>query len=85
MTNTLSISDARANLPNLVDRVATNLDRFMITVSGQPRAVVLSVEELESLEETAEVLSIPDAKKSITRGLREAKNRQGLPLTKVLR
>ena len=31
------------------------MDRVTITVNGKPKAVVLSPEELESLEETAEI------------------------------
>ena len=39
--------------------------RITITVNGKPKAVVLSPEELESLEETAEVLAIPNIKKNL--------------------
>jgi len=47
MTNLVAISDARANLPELVSKVNKNMDRVIITVNGQPKAVVLSPEELE--------------------------------------
>lgn len=85
MNNYISISDARAKLPTLIDDVSNNLDRFLITVNGQPKAAVLSFEELESLEETAEVLAIPKAKESIRRGLRQMKRRQGIPLDKIVK
>lgn len=65
MSNLISISDARANLPDLVDKVSDYMDRITITVNGQPKATLVSAEELESLEETAEVLAIPNIKKSI--------------------
>jgi len=66
MTNNIAISDARANLPDLVTKINKNLDRAIITVNGQPKAVIVSIDELESLEETAEVLSsIPGIKKDI--------------------
>lgn len=73
MANTVAISDARANLPNLVNKVAKNMDRVFITVNGKPKAAVISLEELESLEETAEVLAIPGALKSIKRGRAQIK------------
>ncbi len=57
MTNTFAISDARAKLPELVTKVNKNLERAIITVNGQAKAVIVSIDELESLEETAEVLS----------------------------
>jgi len=73
MTNLVAISDARANLPELVNRVNKNLDRVVITINGQPKAVLLSEEELESLEETAEILAIPGAKESIKKGKKQIK------------
>ena len=77
----MSISDVRANLPDLVSKVNNSLSRVIITVNGQPKAVLVSSEELESLEETAEILAIPGAKKSIKEGLREAKKDQGTPIS----
>ena len=82
--NTLAISDVRANLPSLVDKVDKYMDRVLITVNGKPKAAMLSMDELESLEETAEILAIPGARASIKRGLAQAKRHQGTPLRKLL-
>lgn len=49
------------------------MDRIVITVKGQPKATLISAEELESLEETAEILSIPGALKSIKKGQEQIK------------
>ncbi len=81
MSNLMSISDVRANLPDLVAKVSNTLGRVTITVNGQPKAILVSSEELESLEETAEILAIPGAKKSIKEGLKEAKKSQGTPIS----
>ncbi len=78
--NTITISDLRSNLPSIVDKISENLERVVITVSGKPRAVVLSYEEVESLEETAEVLSVPRAYEMIKKGEQEAKKHQGVLL-----
>ena len=83
MTNIVAISDARANLPDLVNKINKGLDRVLITVNGQPKVAVISLEELESLEETAEVLSIPGSKESIAKGLTNIKKKQGTPLSKL--
>ena len=77
----MSISDVRSNLPDLVTKISNNLSRVTITVNGQPKAILVSAEELESLEETSEVLAINGAKKSIKEGLRQAKKGQGTPLS----
>jgi antitoxin YefM len=84
MSNLVAISDARANLPELVDKVNNTLDRFVITVNGQPKAVLVSEEELESLEETAEILAIPGAKEAIDRGVEQAKKGEVRPLEDIL-
>lgn len=83
MSDLISISDARTNLPDLVTKVSNNMSRVVITVNGKPRATLVSSEELESLEETAEILSIPGAKKSIMEGLKQAKKAQGISLSQL--
>ena len=57
------------------------MDRVTITVNGKPKAVVLSPEELESLEETAEILAIPGAKARIKRGEKQIKKGEFIPLS----
>jgi len=69
--NTIAISELRANLPTLINRVSEKLERFVVTVSGKPKAVVISPEELESLEETAEILAIPGALEAIRKSQKE--------------
>jgi len=71
MANMISISDARAILPDIVSKVSNNLDRVVITVNGQPKATLISAEELESLEETAEVLAIPNVKANIKKSRKQ--------------
>jgi antitoxin YefM len=85
MSNFVAISDARANLPTLVDNVAKNLERVFITVNGQPKVVVISAEELDSIEETAEILAIPGARESIARGMEDIKKGRLITLEEVLR
>lgn len=84
MTNIVSVSDARNNLPKLISRVSKNMDRVVITVHGQPTATLVSQEELESLEETAEILSIPGARESIKQSRRQIKKGQFVPFEKVV-
>jgi len=83
MNKFVSISQARANLPTIVDTIKKNMDRVTITVNGQPDVVIISREELESIEETAEILAIPGAKESIEKGTKEAKKRLGIPLSEL--
>ncbi len=59
------------------------MDRIIITVNGQPKATLISAQELESIEETAEILAIPGVKKSITQGLKQAKKGMGVRLSEL--
>ena len=54
MTETLSVSEAKERLSEIVDRVAGNGDRFVIESQGRPVAAVVSAEELNGLGEEAD-------------------------------
>lgn len=55
-----SLADVKAHLSELVASVGDQHERITVTVHGRPAAVLLAVDDLESLEETIAVLS--DAK-----------------------
>jgi prevent-host-death family protein len=57
----LSLADARNRLSELVAEVERTHARITITKHGHPAAVLLSPEDLASLEETLEILSDPGA------------------------
>lgn len=68
MTKYTTISQARASLPSLVSSVSKKMNRVVITVKGKPKVTVMSTEELESLEETLEILSDKKLMKAIKEG-----------------
>ncbi|WNV74773.1 type II toxin-antitoxin system Phd/YefM family antitoxin [Geodermatophilus sp. DSM 44513] len=57
---TLSLADVKAHLSGLVARVSGQHERVYVTVHGRPSAVLLAPEDLESLEETIEILADQD-------------------------
>src|SRR4051794_39803535 len=57
---TLSLADAKAHLSALVARVSGQHERVYVTVHGKPSAVLIATEDLESLEETIEILTDAD-------------------------
>ena len=83
MTNIVSISDARAKLPDLIDKVDKNMDRVTITVNGQPKATLISSDELESLEETAEILAIPNIKRDLKKSRKQIKEGKFITLSEL--
>src|SRR5216683_2565401 len=59
MSETLPLSSVKAHLSELVDRVEDQHDRVVVTRNGKPAAVLISQDDLESLEETLTTLSDP--------------------------
>ena len=57
MADTLSLAAVKDRFSEIVDRVNKQHDRVIVTRNGVPAVVVVSVEDLESLEETLEILS----------------------------
>jgi antitoxin YefM len=54
------LAEVKNRLSEVVDRLEREHGRVVITKHGRPAAVMLSLEDLESLEETLAVLSDPD-------------------------
>lgn len=69
--STISITDARARLPELVDDVSGRLNEYVITKHGRAHAVLVSAEEYEALLETLEILSDSATMERIRSGLDE--------------
>jgi antitoxin YefM len=55
----MALRDVKNRLSEVVDRVEREHDRVVITRHGRPAAVVISADDLASLEETLEVVSRP--------------------------
>lgn len=54
---TLPVADARAHFSKLIDEAASTHERFEITRNGIRAAVLLGVDDYDSLRETIAVLS----------------------------
>jgi prevent-host-death family protein len=54
---TIPLTLAKAKLPEVVDRVEREQDRVTITRNGRPVAMIVSLDDIEGLEETLEILS----------------------------
>lgn len=52
----MSLADVKNRLSEVVDRLEREHGRVVITRHGHPAAVVISVDDLESLEETLDIM-----------------------------
>lgn len=67
----LTVSQARDNLYDLMDEVGLKLRSFIISHRGRPTAVVMPVEDLESWDETLEILSNKKLMKNIAQAKKD--------------
>lgn len=66
------LTDAKAHLSELVDRVEREHDRVTVTKNGRIAAVIISQDELVAMEETLDILSDPDLMASLRKSRRQA-------------
>jgi len=62
---TLPLAEIKKRLSEIVDGVEGRHDRVVLTRNGRPAAVIMSLEDLESLEEMLDILSDPKAMRGV--------------------
>ena len=78
----MALKDVKNRLSEVVDQVEREHDRVVITKHGRPAAVVVSVEDLASLEETLEIMARPRLIAQIRDSLVELDSEPATALTK---
>ena len=77
MTKTLSLSEVKMKLSELVDKVAKRDDEVVITRNGKPIAVIISSEEHDSWKETQEIKKDPELMSQIKASVRALSKKEG--------
>ena len=72
MLNKITTADARKKFSNIINRVAFGDESFVLTRRGEPIAALVSMKELQLLQEIEDQIDIEDAWK--------AKNEPGEPI-----
>jgi len=67
----MPLADVKNRLSEVVDRLEREHGRVVITKHGRPAAVVISVDDLESLEETLDIMDSPALLADIRESLAE--------------
>jgi antitoxin YefM len=78
----MPLAEVKNHLSEVVDEVEREHGRVVITKHGRPAVVVLSVVDLESLEETLDVLGNQPLLDDIRASLAELQDGQGQVLTR---
>ncbi len=68
----LPLGEARNRLSEVVGEVERTHERIDITRHGRPAAVLISPDDLSSLEETLDILTTPGEAEAIREGLADA-------------
>jgi prevent-host-death family protein len=67
MAKTLSLSEVKTRLPELIAGVQDREEEVVVTKNGRPAAILINVQEYARLKETLDVLSDPALMKQISR------------------
>lgn len=78
----LPLAEVKNRLSEVVDRVEREHGRVVITKHGRPAAVVLSIDDLEALEETLDVMGRSELLADIRESLDELDTTPALTLTR---
>lgn len=83
MAKTVPVHELRSNLASLLDDVSDRRDHVLVTRNGTPAAALVPIDEYEALEETAEILSDPDALSALEAGLVEIERGETITLAEL--
>jgi antitoxin YefM len=79
----LPLSDVKARLSEIAEEVDRTHERVHITRNGREYVVLISAEDLESIEATLELLSDPAAQQRIAKSQQEIDRGEGLSADQV--
>jgi antitoxin YefM len=80
MSDTLPFSEVKAHLSEVADRVEREHDRILVTRNGRPSFVLVSPDDLASLEETLDILQDDELMDSLRTSRRQAAAGDTVPL-----
>ena len=66
MTTTITTVDARKNFADIVNKVSYGQDPIILTRRGEKIAALVSIEELELLQQIEDAIDIEDAKQALS-------------------
>jgi len=75
---TLSLSEVKMKLSELIENVHSTDEEIVITKNGRPSAVLVSPDEFESWKETVDIKSDVDLMNEIKKGLLALKTKNKL-------
>jgi prevent-host-death family protein len=79
MEKTISLKNVRPQLPAVVDDIDTQMSRYIITKRGKPVAIMISIDDYNSMSETLEILADKELVKGISEGIKDIADGRTIP------
>jgi len=74
MIKSVTLKTLRPRLPRIIDEIDSKMDRFIVTKRGRPVALIMSIDDYESILETLDILSDSGLMKKIKQAETDIKN-----------
>ncbi|MEW6407701.1 MAG: type II toxin-antitoxin system Phd/YefM family antitoxin [Patescibacteria group bacterium] len=84
LSSIIPASQARMNLFDIIKKIQQPETRFIITIDGRPKAVMISADEWESIVATLDIATDPKMVKAIKRGEKDIKEKKYYTLDEIL-
>ena len=80
----IKATDAKKHLLELIRDTDESFERYLITRNGEPKAVLMSVDDFDGWLETLEIMSDEKAVPEIRKARKELDRGEGIPFEKIL-
>jgi antitoxin YefM len=84
MADTVAFSEAKAHLSELAQRVEDEHDRILVTRNGRPSFVLISPDDLDSLEETLDIVRDPELMASLVLSRKQSRRGERVRLSTIV-
>ena len=81
---TIKATDAKKHLLEILRDADDSFERYCITRNGEPKAVLMSIDDYEGWLETLEIMSSKEAVTEIKKARKELDAGKGVPFEKIL-
>ncbi|OGX14648.1 MAG: hypothetical protein A2Y00_01370 [Omnitrophica WOR_2 bacterium GWF2_43_52] len=79
----MTLKELRPELPAIIKKIDSRLDRYVVTRRGKPVAVMISPDDYEGLLETVEILSDKESVKRIKQAKQQIKEGRTVSLEEL--
>lgn len=80
----INATEAKKRLLEIIREADESFERYCITRNGEPKVVLMSIDDYEGWLETLEVMSSKEAVEEIKKARRELDAGKGIPLERIL-